>query len=133
MNKNTKTLQCKYFRCYHVTCSNPSLFRTNWNASWTQFIHINDVTKTKNWELLLIFYQMILTWTSPGWLNCLEESNYYQNYEELTLFAPEGGLAYMLPCHVFAYICANIHTSALKKTWLVPIISLEKGSALFTP
>ena len=49
----------------------------------------------------------------------------------LTLFAPGG--AYMPPCHVFAYICANTCTSGLKKTWHFPIISLEKSSVLFTP
>ena len=37
------------------------------------------------------------------------------------------------PCHVFAYICANTRTSVLKKTWIFPIISLEKGSILFAP
>ena len=39
---------------------------------------------------------------------------------------------YICPhCHVFAFIFANTRRSALKK--LFPIISLEKGSTLFTP
>ena len=46
-----------------------------------------------------------------------------------------GGGAYMLPpCHLFAYISANTRTKyALKKLDFFPIISLEKGSMLFTP
>ena len=34
--------------------------------------------------------------------------------------------------HIFAYNRANTRTSVLKKSWLLPIMSLEKGSTLFT-
>ena len=36
-------------------------------------------------------------------------------------------------CRVIAYNRANTLTSVLKKTWVFPIISLEKGSMLLTP
>ena len=50
----------------------------------------------------------------------------------LTPLGPGWGTLYP-PCHVFAYNRANTRTSELKKTWLFSIMSLEKGSALFTP
>ena len=37
------------------------------------------------------------------------------------------------PCRVFAYICANTCTSVLKKLDFLSIVSLERGSTLFTP
>ena len=33
----------------------------------------------------------------------------------LTLFGPGGGDTLCPPCHVFAYICTNTRTTALKK------------------
>ena len=54
------------------------------------------------------------------------EIQYIRRQCYLTIFGPGGG-------YLFAYICANTRTSSLKKTWLFSVMSLEKGSTLFTP
>ena len=56
-----------------------------------------------------------------------------KSLNNLTLFAPvhcsgEGGIS--APCHVFAYIHANMHTSALKKN--LTYLSYEFGKGQYT-
>ena len=39
----------------------------------------------------------------------------------------------MPPCHVFAFICANTHTKALKKNLIFPNYQFGKGQYAFYP
>ena len=58
-------------------------------------------------QLMLVYYLSSST--------AIMQSFDIQFYSHLLTLLQDGGGAYMPPCHVFAYICANTRTSVLKK------------------